>query len=196
MKSATPKVLHMLGGRSMLAHVLAATAPLRPAHTIVVVGHGSEQVAAHLGTLDPRARTVLQEQRNGSGHATSRALTAFDERDGFVVVVNGDAPLLTTGTVQALVDVHRDTGAALTVLTAEVADPTGLGRVLRAPDGSVTGIVEHADADAAQLQIREVNAGVYAVDTGLLAASLDRLSTDNSKGEQYLTDVLGLLVAD
>jgi len=196
MKSATPKVLHTLGGRSMLGHVLAAAAPLRPAYTVVVVGHGSELVAGHLATVDPRARTVLQAERNGSGHATALALTAFGERDGFVVVLNGDAPLLTAETVRALVEDHRGSGAALTVLTAEVADPTGLGRITRAADGSVSGIVEHADATHAQRQIREVNAGVYAVGTGLLAASLERLSTDNSKGEQYLTDVVGLLAAD
>ncbi len=196
MKSATPKVLHTLGGRSMLGHVLGAASALRPAYIVVVVGHGSERVAEHLATLDAQARTVLQEQRNGSGHATALALTAFSERGGFVVVLNGDAPLLTADTVQSLVSDHTDSGAALTVLTAEVADPTGLGRITRAADGSVTGIVEHADADDAQRQIREVNAGVYAVDTRLLAAALDRLSTDNSKGEQYLTDVLGLLVSD
>ena len=196
MKSATPKVLHTLGGRSMLGHVLAAAAPLRPAYTVVVVGHGGEQVAEHLAGLDPKARTALQEERRGSGHATALALTAFAERDGFVVVVNGDAPLLTAGTVQALVDDHRSRGAALTVLTAEVADPAGLGRITRAGDGSVTGIVEQADADDDQRRIREVNAGVYAVDTALLAVTLPRLSTDNSKGEQYLTDVLGLLIDD
>lgn len=196
MKSVTPKVLHTLAGRSMLGHVLAAAAPLRPAYTVVVVGHGSQQVDDHLAALDPQARTVLQEHRNGSGHAAAQALTAFGERDGFVVVLNGDAPLLTAGTVRALVEDHRSSGAAMTVLTAELPDPTGLGRIVRSADDSVTAIVEHADADAAQLRIREVNAGVYAVDTALLAASLQRLSTDNSKGEQYITDVLGLLVAD
>ena len=196
MKSATPKVLHTLGGRSMLGHVLAAAAGLRPTYTVVVVGHGGEQVTRHLAQLAPSALIAVQEQRNGSGHAAAVALDAFADRDGFVVILNGDALLLTAGTVQALVDDHVGTGAALTVLSARVPDATGLGRILRAPDGSVLGIVEHADADFAQRALDEVNAGVYVVDLALLDGALRKLSTNNSKGEQYLTDVVGMLVAD
>ncbi len=196
MRSATPKVLHTLGGRSMLGHVLAAAAGLAPSYTVVVVGHEQEQVAAHLTGIDPAARTALQAQRNGSGHATAQALTAFDERIGYVVILNGDAPLLTAHTVRSLVQAHLDAAVALSVLTAEVPEPHGLGRIVRAPDGSVRAIVEQADADAEQRAIREVNAGAYAVDTGLLSQALDRLPTDNAKGEQYLTDVLALLVAE
>lgn len=196
MRSVTPKVLHTLGGRSMLGHVLAAADVLQATHTVVVVGHGAAEVVEHLREIHPEAVTAVQEDRRGSGHAAGVGLSAFAERAGFAVILNGDAPLLTAATVAGLVATHRDGAAALTVLTAEVADPTGLGRIVRDADGQLVGIVEQADADAAQLAVREVNAGVYAVELDLLEAALARLSTDNSKGEQYLTDVLGLLVAD
>ncbi len=196
MRSAIPKVLHTLGGRSMLGHVLAAADVVQATHTVVVVGHGAAEVVDHVRGLYPAALTAVQEQRQGSGHAAGVGLSAFAERSGFAVILNGDAPLLTAATVAGLVATHRDSVAALTVLTAEVADPTGLGRIVRNADGQLLGIVEQADADVAQLAVREVNAGVYAVQLDLLEEALNRLSTDNSKGEQYLTDVLGLLVAD
>ena len=135
MRSATPKVLHTLGGRSMLGHVLAATAPLRAGATVVVVGSGREQVEAHLAGIAPAAVPVFQEAQHGSGHAAAVALAAVPDVGGPVLIVNGDAPLLREETVAALVDAHLAAGSTLTVLTAQVADPTGLGRIVRAADG-------------------------------------------------------------
>ncbi|SFK84426.1 bifunctional UDP-N-acetylglucosamine diphosphorylase/glucosamine-1-phosphate N-acetyltransferase GlmU [Geodermatophilus ruber] len=196
MKSATPKVLHTLGGRSMLGHVLSAAAPLAARHTVVVVGAGRAAVEEHLAAIAPGALPVLQEEQRGSGHAAAVALDAVPDLDGPVLLVNGDAPLLRPETVTALVDAHRAAGNALTVLTAEVDDPTGLGRIVRDGAGAVRAIVEERDATDEQRAIREINAGVYVGDAAALRRSLARVGADNDQGEQYLTDVLALLVAD
>jgi bifunctional UDP-N-acetylglucosamine pyrophosphorylase/glucosamine-1-phosphate N-acetyltransferase len=196
MRSRTPKVLHELGGRTMLGHVLSAAAPLGAAQTAVVVGSGREQVAGHLAEVAPFAVPVVQEEQLGSGHAAAVALDALSEVAGPVLIVNGDAPLLTTATLAGLVDAHRSGGNVLTVLTAEVTDPTGLGRIVRDAAGAVRAIVEERDADAAQRAIAEVNAGVYVGDAAAVREALTRVGAGNQQGEQYLTDVLGLLVAD
>ncbi|MEU2350295.1 bifunctional UDP-N-acetylglucosamine diphosphorylase/glucosamine-1-phosphate N-acetyltransferase GlmU [Modestobacter sp. NPDC049651] len=196
MRSSRPKVLHELGGRSMLGHVLAAAAPLGAAQTAVVVGSGREQVTAHLAVIAPGALPVVQEQQNGSGHAAAVALDALGAVAGPVLIVNGDAPLLTTATLAGLVGSHQHRGNTLTVLTAVVEDPTGLGRIIRDAEGAVRAIVEEKDADDAQRAVREVNAGVYVGDAAAVREALTRVGSGNQQGEQYLTDVLGLLVAD
>jgi len=196
MRSRTPKVLHRLGGRSMLGHVLAAAAPLGAGQTVVVVGSGREAVEAHLAEIAPAAVPALQEQQLGSGHAAAIALDALPELAGAVLIVNGDAPLLRPSTLAGLVQAHADAGNLLTVLTARVADPTGLGRIVRDDAGAVTAIVEERDADAAQRAITEVNAGVYVGDARAVREALRRVGAANDQGEQYLTDVLGLLVTD
>ena len=192
MRSATPKVLHSLGGRTMLGHVLYAAEQLDPEHLVVVVGHAREHVTA---TLTGKARAVVQETQDGTGHAVRVALDTLEGLEGTVVVVPGDAPLLTAATLQQLVDTHTATTAATTLLTAVVSDPTGYGRVVRV-DGQVQRIVEHKDADAATLEINEVGTSVYAFDAAHLRAALRRLTTDNAQGEQYLTDVVALHRAD
>src|SRR4051794_20648453 len=195
MKSATPKVLHGLGGRSLLGHVLAATEPLGAQHTVVVVGAGRDMVEEHLAAIAPHAVPAEQKEQRGSGHAAAVALAALPDLAGRVLIVNGDSPLLRTATVAALVDASAAAGDVLTVLTAEVDDPTGLGRIVRADDGTVAAIVEERDATPEQRAIREVNAGVYVGDAAALRDALDRVGEDNDQGEQYLTDVVGLLVA-
>ena len=196
MRSATPKVLHTLGGRSLLGHVLAAASAVTAGATAVVVGAGREQVERHLAEVAPEARTVVQTEQRGSGHATAVALEALPGLEGPVLLLNGDAPLLRAETVRALVEAHVRTGEALTVLTAVVDDPTGLGRIVRDERGDVRAIVEERDATPEQRALREINAGVYVADAEALRAALARLSTDNEQGEQYVTDVLGLLVSD
>jgi bifunctional UDP-N-acetylglucosamine pyrophosphorylase/glucosamine-1-phosphate N-acetyltransferase len=188
MRSATPKVLHSLGGRTMLGHVLHAAEALEPDHLLVVVGHAREQVTA---TLTGKARAVVQETQDGTGHAVRVALDTLAHVEGTVVVVPGDAPLLTAATLQQLVDTHEQAGAATTLLTAVVDDPTGYGRVVRTPDG-VQAVVEHKDADEATRAITEVGTSVYAFAAGHLREALARLTTDNAQGEQYLTDVIGI----
>lgn len=196
MRSATPKVLHPLLGRTLVGHAVTAARSLAPEHLVVVVGHGRDRVTEHLAQVDAEARTVVQEQQLGTGHAVGCALAALPPLRGTVVVTYGDVPLLTGETLAALVQAHAEGGHAVTVLTAEVEDPTGYGRVLRSADGSVTGIVEHKDADDAQRAVREVNSGIYAFDAEVLRAGLARLSTDNAQGELYLTDVLSHARAD
>ncbi|MCZ2846975.1 bifunctional UDP-N-acetylglucosamine diphosphorylase/glucosamine-1-phosphate N-acetyltransferase GlmU [Modestobacter sp. VKM Ac-2978] len=196
MRSRMPKVLHPIGGRSLLGHVLAAAAPLRATQTVVVVGSGREAVAEHLSAVAPGALPVVQEEQLGSGHAAAVALDALTEVTGAVLILNGDAPLLREETLTALVRAHQQAGDVLTVLTAEVADPTGLGRIVRDSGGAVRAIVEERDADDAQRAIREVNAGVYIGDAAAVREALTRVGAANDQGEQYLTDVLGLLVAD
>ncbi|MCU1674468.1 MAG: bifunctional UDP-N-acetylglucosamine diphosphorylase/glucosamine-phosphate N-acetyltransferase [Frankiales bacterium] len=191
MRSATAKVLHPLGGRSMLGHVVAAARALDPVHLLVVVGHGREQVTAALAELDPAATPVVQAEQRGTGHAVRTALDGL-ELDGTVVVVPGDAPLLTADTFRALLDSHARAAAATTVLTAELPDATGYGRVVRDSSGAVTAIVEHKDADDGVRRIREINTSVYAFDAAHLRDALGKLGTDNAQGEEYLTDVVAL----
>ncbi|MET8641979.1 bifunctional UDP-N-acetylglucosamine diphosphorylase/glucosamine-1-phosphate N-acetyltransferase GlmU [Streptomyces sp. NPDC004675] len=195
MKSATPKVLHAICGRSLVGHVLAAARELKPEHLVVVVGHAREQVSAHLTGVDPEARTAVQAEQNGTGHAVRMALEELGGSvEGTVVVVCGDTPLLTGETLQRLAGTHQQDGNAVTVLTAEVPDATGYGRIVRdSGTGAVTAIVEHKDASESERAIREINSGVFAFDGPLLADALGKVRTDNSQGEEYLTDVLGIL---
>ena len=197
MRSAsTPKVLHPLCGRTMLGHVVHAARGLSPEHLVVVVGHAREAVTAALAELDPGARAVVQEQQHGTGHAVRVALEALahevGDLEGTVVVVPGDAPLLTATTLAALVAQHVQAGAATTLLTAVLDDPTGYGRVVRDADGAVRAVVEHKDADAETRALSEVATSVYAFDAVRLAEALRSLTTDNAQGEEYLTDVVGL----
>ncbi|HAN70493.1 MAG TPA: bifunctional UDP-N-acetylglucosamine diphosphorylase/glucosamine-1-phosphate N-acetyltransferase GlmU [Actinobacteria bacterium] len=201
MKSATPKVLHMIAGRSLLGHVIEAASTLEPAHLVVVVGHGREPVQEHIAEIAPWAVSVVQEQQNGTGHAVRVALAGLADRGivvegGPVVVLTGDTPLLTGRSLVGLLLEHESTSASATVLTARVPDPTGYGRIVRGSDGSVTAIVEHKDADESTLQIDEINSGMYAFDAGALSGALGRLTTDNAQGEEYLTDVIGMLRSD
>ncbi|WP_242894870.1 bifunctional UDP-N-acetylglucosamine diphosphorylase/glucosamine-1-phosphate N-acetyltransferase GlmU [Actinomadura litoris] len=196
MKSRTSKVLHELCGRSMLGHVLAAARELEPGRLVVVVGHRREQVAEHLAAHAPDAETAVQEVRSGTGHAVRMALEQTGALEGTVVVTNGDHPLLRGETLAALVRSHEDEGNAATILTTEFPDPTGYGRIVRAADGSVAAIVEHKDASEAERAINEINVGMYAFDGSLLEAALKRVTTDNAKGEEYLTDVVEIMRAD
>ncbi|MDW4905984.1 bifunctional UDP-N-acetylglucosamine diphosphorylase/glucosamine-1-phosphate N-acetyltransferase GlmU [Streptomyces sp. ADMS] len=195
MKSATPKVLHELCGRSLVGHVLAAARELDPENLVVVVGHAREQVTARLAEADTGIRTAHQAQQNGTGHAVRMGLEELGGTvDGTVVVVCGDTPLLTGATLRALAATHSGDGNAVTVLTAEVPDATGYGRIVRdGASGAVTAIVEHKDATDSQRAISEINSGVFAFDGRLLAEALGKVRTDNSQGEEYLTDVLGIL---
>ena len=193
MHSATPKVLHAVAGRSMLGHVLEAASALEPEHTVVVIGHGREQVGAHLAEIAPWALTVVQEEQLGTGHAVRVALAALGASvSQRVVVLAGDTPLLTGDTVRALAAAD----AAAAVLTATVSKPFGYGRVLRGPKGDVIGIVEEKDATPEERAIEEINSGMYAFDAQALHGSLSRISTNNAQGEEYLTDVIGVMRAD
>jgi bifunctional UDP-N-acetylglucosamine pyrophosphorylase / glucosamine-1-phosphate N-acetyltransferase len=200
MRSATPKVLHRLAGRSLVEHAVRAAAGLAPARLAVVVGHGRDAVAEHLAevekSIDATVTVAVQAEQHGTGHAVRCALEAMGELAGIVLVTYGDVPLLDTVTLSALLAEHGAAGNAVTVLTANVPDPHGYGRIVRDADGAVTGIVEQKDTTPEQAAITEINSGVYAFDATVLAEALAQLSTDNAQGEQYLTDVLAIARGD
>ncbi|WJY67692.1 bifunctional UDP-N-acetylglucosamine diphosphorylase/glucosamine-1-phosphate N-acetyltransferase GlmU [Corynebacterium auris] len=200
MKSDTQKTLHEIGGRSLLSHSLHAAASVSPSHLVAVIGHQREQVAPAVAAIaDQMAAKVLtavQEEQNGTGHAVQVGLEALPNFNGTVVVTNGDVPLLTGHTIEALIEAHESAGAAATVLSLESENPTGYGRILRDATGAVQGIVEEKDADDAQKLITEVNSGVFAFDGGVLREALTRITTDNAQGELYITDVIGIARAD
>jgi len=196
MRSSTPKVLHRFAGRTLVGHVLAALAPLRPTQLAVVVGFAREAVQAHLEEIAPGYVGVVQDEQRGTGHAARLALQALKGVTGTVLIVPGDTPLLTTETLADLVAQHEDAAATATLLTSEVNDPTGYGRVIRDESGAVARIVEHRDASPDELAVREVATSVYAFEAAALREALERITTDNSQGEEYLTDAIALFVAD
>ncbi|MDR6865687.1 bifunctional UDP-N-acetylglucosamine pyrophosphorylase/glucosamine-1-phosphate N-acetyltransferase [Microbacterium resistens] len=194
MKSRLPKVLHPIGGRPLVGHVLATAARLGAEHIEVVVRHERDRVVEVLAEQYPDAIVVDQDEIPGTGRAVQVALDALPTGfDGDVLVLSGDVPLLEAATLQHLVDGHRAAAAAATVLSAIVDDPTGYGRVIRGDDGGVARIVEQKDATADEAAVTEINSGVYVFRTAPLRAQLARVGTDNAQGEMYLTTVIGLL---
>jgi bifunctional UDP-N-acetylglucosamine pyrophosphorylase / glucosamine-1-phosphate N-acetyltransferase len=197
MHSSTPKVLHRIGGRSLLGHAVAAARSLEPAELVVVVRHQRDLVAAHVTEIDPKAVVADQDEVPGTGRAVACGLSRLTSSgSGTVVVTYGDVPLLSAQTLRELVERHEAAGAAVTVLTARVPDPTGYGRVIRDAAGAVTGIVEHRDATEEQRAVDEINSGIYAFDGAVLSDALNRIGTVNDQGEMYLTDVVGVAAGD
>jgi bifunctional UDP-N-acetylglucosamine pyrophosphorylase / glucosamine-1-phosphate N-acetyltransferase len=196
MKSATPKVLHRIGGRSLLAHAMVAARGVSPERLVVVVRHGRDRVADEVKTVDPDALVVDQDDVPGTGRAVQVALEALPDLAGTVLVTYGDVPLLGAEALSGVLADHAGSGAAVTVVTAFVDDPTGYGRIVRGPDGSVERIVEHRDADAGLRAVREINSGIYAFDGDLLRSALGRVTRDNVQGEMYLTDVVAVARAE
>jgi bifunctional UDP-N-acetylglucosamine pyrophosphorylase/glucosamine-1-phosphate N-acetyltransferase len=188
MKSAEPKVLHRAGGLRLIEHVLRAASSLRPATTVVIVGHMAEQVRRELGE---RLGLVfaLQEPQLGTGHALLQAEPHLTGATGTVVLLSGDVPLLRPATLEVLVRTHEQSGAAATVLTARVADPAGYGRVVRS-DGRIAAIVEDKDATPAERQIDEINSGIYAFALSPLFDALRSIGSANAQGEYYLPDLV------
>ena len=180
MRSSTPKVLHRIGGRSLLGHAVAAARRLAPEHLVVVVGHERDRVAGHVADIAPDALIADQDQVKGTGRAVQCALAVLPQESGTVVVTYGDVPLLAAETLRDLVDAHERDGCAVTVLTAVADDPTGYGRVLRDDAGDVTAIVEHKDADDEQRAVREVNSGISAFDAAALRSALSSVLADNT----------------
>ncbi len=196
MKSGRAKVLHPVGGRPLVAHVTRTALELTPDRLVVVVGHQASEVEAAVQAAAPGVVGILdfalQTEQLGTGHAVQQAARAFS--GGTVVVLSGDVPLVEASTLRALLVAHRDGGYAATLLSTRLADPTGYGRIVRGPAGDFRRIVEHRDATSAELELNEINAGIYAFEAPALVPALERLSTGNAQGEYYLTDVLGKLV--
>lgn len=193
MKSSLPKVLHPLAGKPMLAHVLDAVKNLSDqSQPYVVIGHGGEQVEAFLGKNYPKVRTAIQKEQKGTGHAVDQAMPQIDN-DGITLILYGDVPLIQTNTLQKLIQLAED--GAFALLTQNMANPSGYGRIVRDTDGVVIAIVEEKDADQSVKEIKEINTGLMALPTKNLKQWLKRLQPNNAQGEYYLTDIIGMSVA-
>lgn len=193
-KSSTPKVLHALCGRPLLAYVLDALEPIETRRTVVVVGRGADEVKEAVKGISKRKPTfALQEKQLGTADAARVADDALGTFSGDVLILPGDSPLMTTDTLQALVDHHQASGAAATVMTAELADPTGYGRIIRGFGGTVERIVEERDATADERRTREVNTSVWVFDRAALRTALTKIDRSNVQHEFYLTDVVAVL---
>ncbi|MCR2812210.1 bifunctional UDP-N-acetylglucosamine diphosphorylase/glucosamine-1-phosphate N-acetyltransferase GlmU [Microbacterium sp. zg.Y1090] len=196
MKSKLPKVLHRIGGRPLIGHVLDIARDLGPAQVLVVVRHERDQVADAVAGIGPDVHIVDQDDVPGTGRAVQVALDGLPGFTGDVLVLSADVPLIEAETLARLVEVHRASHAAATLLTAVLDDATGYGRVIRDSTGAVARIVEQKDASEAEAAVTEINAGVYVFRADALRAQIARVGVDNAQGEMYLTDVIGLLRAD
>jgi bifunctional UDP-N-acetylglucosamine pyrophosphorylase/glucosamine-1-phosphate N-acetyltransferase len=194
MKSSLPKILHEIAGVPLIGHVLATAGQLDAAHTLTVVRHERDRVVEVIEDHFPSAIVVEQDEVPGTGRAVEQAVQALPAGfDGDVLVVSGDVPLLDADTLTGLLAEHRRTGAGATLLSAQLDDPTGYGRIVRSADGMLDRIVEQKDATDSERALREINAGVYVFGLAQLRDMLAQVTTANAQGEKYLTDVVGLL---
>lgn len=192
MKSKLPKVLHKVGGKAMLQHVIDAAKKAGSSCEVVVIGAGAEQVREAISGVE----FVLQEEQLGTGHAVLSARKNFSDSEGCILILCGDTPLLTGNQLKKFAEAHESFNCAATVLTAEMPDPKGYGRVILEDDGTFQRIVEDKDATDEQKKICVVNGGVYCFDVKKLFGALDRVGNDNAQGEYYLPDVLTILKGD
>ncbi|MDX8367626.1 bifunctional UDP-N-acetylglucosamine diphosphorylase/glucosamine-1-phosphate N-acetyltransferase GlmU [Cytobacillus sp. IB215665] len=190
MKSKLYKVLHPVCGKPMVQHVVEEVTKIGVSQLITVVGHGAEQVKEKLGNSSD---FVLQKEQLGTGHAVLQAAPQLEQQDGITIVLYGDTPLITEATMKSLLEHHEHTKAKVTILTAIANDPTGYGRIVRDDLDKVEKIVEHKDANDQELSIKEINTGIYCFDNKALFHALKKVSNNNSQGEYYLPDVVGIL---
>jgi bifunctional UDP-N-acetylglucosamine pyrophosphorylase/glucosamine-1-phosphate N-acetyltransferase len=190
MKSDLPKVLHEVGGMSMVEHVVEVAREINADPVYAVVGHGRNLVIEVLDRLD--AGHVVQERQLGTGHAVLCAEPELGQFQGDVLVLAGDVPLLSAATLRSAVELHRDSDAAVTIVTADAPDPTGYGRILRGDDGDIRAIREHKDASESERAVREINSGILLFKGPFLFESLSSVGNENAQGEYYLTDVVHL----
>lgn len=188
MKSRTPKPLHPLAGKPLIAHVLRTAGELHPEAIVAVVRHERERMAAAVLEFAPHVRIADQDDVPGTGRAVEQGLEALAGFEGHVVVLSGDVPLIDAETLQALVERHEREGNQMTLLSAHLGDPSGLGRIVRDEAGAFVRIVEQKDASDAERAIDEVNGGIYVFDAAALRQALGSIGRDNAQGEMYLTD--------
>ena len=193
MKSKLYKVLHPVCGKPMVEHIMNRVVETNPEEIVTIVGHGAEMVKEQLGD---RTNYALQAEQLGTGHAVVQAESFLKGKKGTTLVISGDTPLLTTETLNNLFDYHQGKNASATILTAQAADPTGYGRIVRDRVGIVEKIVEQKDASIEEALIQEINTGTYCFDNELLFDALAKLDTDNAQGEYYLTDIIEILKED
>lgn len=191
MKSDLPKVLHQANGRPVVDYVIEKSLALEPGIVVLIVGHQADLVRQ--ATAEFPVSYALQEPQLGTGHAVMQTEPLLKDFDGEVIILSGDAPLFTTRTLRALIDFHRSRNAVATVLTAEMDDPTGYGRIIRNQEGEeVLRIVEQKDATEEEKAVTEINSGVYVFDARTLFSALRGITNSNAQQEYYLTDVFGI----
>ncbi|WP_243292577.1 bifunctional UDP-N-acetylglucosamine diphosphorylase/glucosamine-1-phosphate N-acetyltransferase GlmU [Bacillus sp. FJAT-47783] len=190
MKSKLYKVLHPVCGKPMVQHVVDQVTKLDLNTIVTIVGHGAEKVQSQLGST---CEYALQQEQLGTAHAVMQAAPQLEGKEGTTIVLCGDTPLITSETIEALLNHHAKTNAKATILTAKADDPTGYGRIVRNEDGHVYKIVEHKDANEDELAITEINTGTYCFDNAFLFEALKQVSNDNVQGEYYLPDVIEIL---
>jgi UDP-N-acetylglucosamine pyrophosphorylase len=185
------KVLYEINGRPMIHYVADLALTLGAADTVVIVGHPRQLVIDYLKKSHPNVTCAVQDPQLGTGHAVMQAEPALSAFSGHVLVLSGDVPLLTVDTMKRLLEHHGATGAVATILTSNMTDPTGYGRIIRNSDGSVNRIVEHRDASEDERKVKEINSGIYVFKKESLFDGLKHITTSNSQNEYYLTDVFG-----
>lgn len=196
MKSKRAKVLHELGGRPLIAHVVRVAAELAPEKIVVVVGHQAEEVEkATLAEVGELASFVLQAEQRGTGHAMECARTLLENSDSLLLSIYGDVPLIRAETMRKLIEHHRATGAACSILSVRLENPTGYGRIIRDEQGRFQRIVEQKDATEEERKVREINSGIYCFETKDLFEALKRVEPKNQQGEYYLTDVAEIMLS-
>jgi len=189
--SEKAKVMFEVAGKPMIHHVVDLAIELKSARIIAVVGFFRESVTAYLHSTAPAVEFAVQEPQLGTGHAVMQAKNALRDFIGDVLVLSGDVPLLRAATIRELISVHRNKNAVATILTTDLDDPSGYGRVLRGEEGNVVGIVEHKDATDEQRKVTEINSGIYIFDSAHLFDALGHITAHNAQNEYYLTDVFG-----
>jgi len=192
MGGVRPKVLFRLGEKTLIDYVVRTAVSLNPSLLVAVIGFGGEKLRAHLSGV-PGIRFAVQEEQRGTGHAVRHAGSAFRGFSGAALVLNGDTPLISAGTLRSLVAFHRKAAPAATVMTADYDNPSGYGRILRDGGGKLLRIVEEKDASASEKRITEVNTGTFVFDAGLLFRLLPELQPDNAQHELYITDMVAIL---
>jgi UDP-N-acetylglucosamine diphosphorylase/glucosamine-1-phosphate N-acetyltransferase len=189
-----PKVLYPVGGKPMLGHILRLCESLHSDRTIAIIGYGRQQVAEYIAREFPNVRIAVQEQQLGTGHAIQQAEKQLQGFDGDILVLSGDVPLLSRGTVENLLEVHRSNAALATVLAIYLDNPTGYGRIVRTPGGNLEQIVEEKDAMQEIRAVKEINSGIYVFDAATLFSVLKHVGQKNAQGEYYLTDTFALII--
>src|SRR5699024_3847949 len=190
MKSKLYKVLHPVCGKPMVQHIVDCLQSISIDETMVVIGHGAEQVKQQLGDT---VRYAYQEQQLGTAHAVMMGRELLEDKQGTTLVVTGDTPLIKKETLQNLMNHHKETMASATILTSVLNDASGYGRIIRQADGSVGKIVEHKDANNEERTVREINTGMFCFDNQKLFQALNQVNNHNAQGEYYLTDVIEIL---
>lgn len=196
MKSRRAKVLHELGGAPLIAYVVRAAQALEPRSIVTILGHQAEEVErAVLAEVGELASFVIQERQRGTGDAVESARRVLEDSDSLVLVLSGDVPMIRVETLQKLIEQHNNTGAACSILSVRLENPTGYGRIVRDESGAFRKIVEQRDATDDERQVREINSGIYCFEATALFAALRKVEPKNDQGEYYLTDVAEIILA-